>query len=99
MTRQREGETKTLYDTAKKQIDDSIYELPDHVQLELGDGLIDNLGVEANDLFDAGNITRQEEEDILVEQIKEDYNFDDIKDAFDEGIVHENVYFFLWWRK
>ena len=99
MTRQREGETKTLYDTAKKQIDDSIYELPDHVQLELGDGLIDNLGVEANDLFDAGNITRQEEEDVLVEQIKEDYNFDDIKDAFDEGIVQENVYFFLWWRK
>ena len=37
MTRQREGETKTVYDTAKKQIDDSIYELPDHVQLALGD--------------------------------------------------------------
>ena len=33
MTRQREGETITVYDTAKEQIDDSIYEPPDHVEL------------------------------------------------------------------
>ena len=33
MTRQREGETKTVYDTTKEQIDNSIYELPDHVEM------------------------------------------------------------------
>ena len=33
MTRQREGETKTVYDATKEQIVDSIYELPDHVEL------------------------------------------------------------------
>lgn len=58
------------------------------------DGLIENLGVEAKDLLDAENTTRQEEEDVVLEQIKEDYNFDEIKDAFDEGNIHENVYFF-----
>ena len=92
MTRKREGET--VYDTAKEQIDDTIHELPDHVEVKLGDGLIDNLGIEANDLLDSGNITQQEEEDVVLEQIKEDYNFDDIKDAFDDGVVHESVYFF-----
>ena len=91
MSREREGET--VYDTTKEQIDDTIYELPDHIDLELGDGLIDNLGIEENDLLDAVNITRQEE-DAVLEQIKENYNFDNIKDTFDEGNAHESVYFF-----
>ena len=92
MTRQREGETKTVYDTAKEQIDDSIYELPDHVELELADGSIDNLWVEANDLLEAGNTTHQEEEDVVLEQTNED-NFDNINNTFLEGTVHKSVYF------
>ena len=47
------------------------------------------LGVEANYLLDSNFITPQEE-NIVLEQIKEDYNFDEIKDTFD----HESVYFF-----
>ena len=50
------------------------------------------LGVEANDLLDSNFITPQEE-NIVLEQIKEDYNFDEIKDTFD----HESV-FFLWMK-
>ena len=50
--------------------------------------------MEANDLLDSGFITWQEEQDAVLDQIKEDYNFGDIKDAFDEGIVHESVDFF-----
>ena len=91
-TRQREGETKTVYDTAKEQIDDSIYELPDHVELELADGSIDNLWVEANDLLEAGNTTHQEEEDVVLEQTNED-NFNNINNTFLEGTVHKSVYF------
>lgn len=55
--------------------------------------------MEANDLLDSGFITWQEEQDAVLDQIKEDYNFGDIKDAFHEGIVHESVDFFLWGRK
>ena len=44
--------------------------------------------------LDAENITRQEEEDVVLEQIKEEYGFEDIKDAFDDGYVPNSVYFF-----
>ena len=50
--------------------------------------------VEANDLLDVYFITKEEENDAVLEQIKEDYNFDEIKDTFDKGIVHESVEFF-----
>ena len=76
------------------QIDDTIYEMPEQPDLELGDGLIDRLGVKANGLLDSNFVTPQEENDVVLEQIKEDYNFDEIKNSFDQGIVHESVEFF-----
>ena len=78
----------------KIDIDDTLYELPDTSDLVLEDGLIENLGVVAGDLLEAENITKQEEEDIVLEKIKEEYSFEDIKDAFNEGYAPENVYFF-----
>ena len=60
----------------------------------MGDGLIENLEVAAGDLLDAKNITKQEEEDVVLEQIREEYGFENIKDAFDDGYVPDNVYFF-----
>ena len=55
------------------------YGLPEQPDLELGDGLTDTLGVERNDLLDSNFITPQKENDVVLEQIKEDYNFDEIK--------------------
>ena len=52
------------------------------------------MGVAAGDLVSAENTTRQEEEDVVLEQIKEEYGFEDIKDAFDDGYVPNSVYFF-----
>ena len=66
----------------------------ENAKLELGDGLIENLGTTAEDLFQVDNITKKEEEDVILEKIKEEYGFDDIKEAFDEGKVPENIYFF-----
>ena len=40
------------------------------------------------------NITKEEEDDLILEQIKEEYGFDDIKEFFNEGKVTENIYFF-----
>ena len=59
----------------------------------MGDGFIENLGVEAEDLFQLENVTKQQEEDLVLEQIKQEYGFEDIKESFDEGKVPENIYF------
>ena len=55
--------------------------------------MIDTLGVEANDLLDSNFITSQEENDVVLEQIKK-INFDEIKDTFDLDVVYESVEFF-----
>lgn len=81
-------------DDVSIQIDDTIYELPEQSNLELGDALIDSLGVKANDLLNSNFITKQEENDAALEQIKQDCNFDEIKDTFDQGNIHESIEFF-----
>ena len=93
LTRQKENIVAPR-DDISVQIDDTIYELPEQPDLELGNGLIDAIGVEANDLLDTKIITQEEENYAILEQIKQDYNFDEIKDTFDEGIVHESIEFF-----
>lgn len=80
----------------KVDIDDTLHELPENYELELGDGLIENLGVAAGDLLDAENITKQEEGDVVLEQINHEYGFEGIKKAFDEGYVPDSVFFFYW---
>lgn len=56
--------------------------------------MIDTLGVEVSDLSDSNFITEKEENDAVLEQIKENYNFDGIKESFDDGIMYESVEFF-----
>ena len=77
------------------EIDDALYELPDNPDLEFGDGLIEILGNDAEDLFQVDNITKKEEEDLVLEKIREEYGFEDINEAFDVGNLPENVYFFM----
>ena len=55
--------------------------------LELGDGLLDLLGVDAKNVLDSQFFTTKEEEDVALEKIKEEYNFNPIKDTFEEGDV------------
>ena len=49
----------------KIDIDDTHSELPDHADLVLGDGLIENLSVVPGDLLKA----EQEEEDVILNKI------------------------------
>ena len=88
-------ESLTKPTETKIDIEDTLYELPGNSDLVLGDGLIENLAVVAGDLLDAENITKQEEEDVVLEKIIEEYGFEDIKEAFNEGQVPENIYFFM----
>ena len=66
---------------AQIDVDDALYELPDNPGFELGDGLIEILGNEAEDLFQVDNITKKEEEDLILEKIKEEYGFEDTKEG------------------
>ena len=75
-------------------MDDAIYELPDTPKLELGDGLLNTLGVQADDILDQEFVNKKQQEDEVLEQIKEEYNFDEIKNAFDEGTVPQQLDFF-----
>ena len=74
-------------------MDDTIYELPYPPKLELGDGLLDPLGVEADDILEQTFINKKQQEHAIFKQIKEYYNFDEIKDAFDEGVVPHQLDF------
>ena len=67
MPRQREN-IAAPKDDISIQIDDRICELPEQPDLELGSGLIDTLGVEANDLLDADFITKEEENDAVLDK-------------------------------
>ena len=91
LTREKE---KVAKDNVQRELDDTIHELPDPPKLELGDCLFNTLGVEANDILNQKFVNKKQQEDEVLDQIKEEYNFDDIKDAFDEGTVPEQLDFF-----
>ena len=76
-TREKEKE-KVFQDSVQKELDDTIFELPDHPRLELGDGLLNSLVVEVDDILEQKYVNKKQEEDAVLEQIKEDYNFDEI---------------------
>ena len=65
-------------------------------EFELGDGLVEKLGTEAEDLFDArAPPTKKEEEDEIPKDLMGEYNVEDIKDTMDEtDQVPESIYFY-----
>ena len=75
---------------------DLFYELPKNIPtLELGDPLLNSLGVEAQSLFDNKTLTKKEEEDELLKDFMEQYNIENIKNTMDEsGQIPESIYFF-----
>ena len=77
----------------RQEIDDFLHELPDTGMsiLELGDNLLDTLGVEAEDLFN--NVpTKKEEEDEVLQKIIDEYDIPGMKETMDEtGKMPENI--------
>ena len=51
------------------------------------------LGIEADDILEQKFVNKKQQEDPVLEQIKEDYNSDETKDAFDEGAVPHQLDF------
>ena len=78
-----------------KRNDEKIYELPDDPpKLELGDGLANILGPEGEEILVEGFVNKKELENGLPENIKEEYDFGEIKDAFNEASVPHQLEFF-----
>ena len=96
MASPRENNNKTI--KMQQEIDDFLYELPNTRPpgLELGDGLIQTLRTEAEDLFDANAPPHKKEEDEVLNNLMDEYKIDDIKDAMDETAqMPESIYFFF----
>ena len=82
LTREREEVNSSF----QKELDDTIYELreppsPPSKKNGLGHRLLNLLGVEHK------FVNKKEQEDAALEAINEEYNFDEITDAFDESAV------------
>ena len=90
--REKKEETK---DKILEEIDDKIYEIPDlPPKSELEDGLANVLGQEAEDILMDKFVNSKALKDETLEDIKEEYNFDEIKDAFDDASVPKQLEFF-----
>lgn len=87
-------ESEDVKDNVQKELDSTIFELPDPPKHELGDSLISLLGVEADDILEQKFVDKKEQEDPVLEAVKEEYNFDEIKDALDQAIVPQQQDFF-----
>ena len=68
LTREKE-QKKIIKSDVQWKLDDMIYELPDPPKLELGDGLLNPLGVEADDILELQFVDKKEEQDAVIEQI------------------------------
>ena len=91
----RENKTKT-----QQEVDDFLYELPDSMpKLVLGNGLLNRLDTEAEDLFNSDALPSKTAEDEILKDIMSENEIDKIRDTMDEkGQIPESFFFFLLWR-
>ena len=89
----RENKKKT---PQQQEIDDFLYELPEtKPDLELGDGLINSLGTNAQSLFDKDSLTKKEEEDEVPKIFMEECDIENIKDTMMNLLKFQKVFIFF----
>ena len=76
----------------------AIYKIPNPPKITIGDPLLNILSTDADDILKDDYVNDKVLENKTIEQIKDEYNFDDIKDAFDDGQVSPSLNVF-WWSK
>ena len=80
--------TKPEKEQILEDIDTAIYEVPEPLKIEIGDTLVE-LSIYRRWGYFSGWLCR------TVKQIKEEYKFDEIKDAFDEEKIPSQLEFFF----
>ena len=76
------------------EIDNAIYKMCDPPKIELGYSLLNVLTTKAEDILADNFVNDKATEEKTIEQLKDEYKFDEIKDAFDEGAVPHQLEFF-----
>ena len=66
-------------------------------EIELGDSLINVLSTKTDEILQDDYINDYVLNEKTVEEIKDKYNFDQIKDTFDEWKVSPQLEFFFGW--
>ena len=87
------GKEKTK-DKVLEQLDEKNYKLPDTPNFELGDGLANVLSAEAEYILRDSFINPKRLEEDALQNIYKKYGFEEIKDAFDEASVLQQLEFF-----
>ena len=78
--------TKPEPEKVIENINMAIYEIPDPPKIEIRDPLLNILSTDAEDILKNNYVNDKVLEDKTIEQIKAEFNFDDIKDAFDNTL-------------
>ena len=89
--------TKPEPEKVIENIDTAIYEIPNPPKIEIRDLLSNILSTDAENILKDDYVNDKVLEDKTIEQIKNEHNFDDVKDAFDDGQVPPQLEFFFRW--
>ena len=86
--------TKVPKEKIIDKIDTAIYKLPNSPKIELGDTLLNALSTGAEDILVNDYLSDKTIQEKTTEQLKDECKFDEIEDAFDEGLVPHQLEFF-----
>ena len=81
---------KFVQNSVQEELDDTIYELPDLPKLELGDGLLNTLDVQADDILKQKFVNEKQQEDAVLKQIKEEYTLMKSKTPLMKALFHNS---------
>ena len=82
-------------DQVLEDISRAIYEVLEPTKIEIGDPLLKFLSTDSEGILADYYGNPEELQDRTIEQIKEEYKFDEPKDTFDEGKIPLQLEFFL----
>ena len=97
MTITKPPKEKTKEEKVTDDINIAIYKLTDPPSIKIGDLLVNVLRTEAEGILEDDYVNDKVIQEKTIEQIKDEYNFDDIKDDFDEGKISPTGRIFFWW--
>ena len=87
--------TKPEPEKVIENIDTAIYEIPNSTKIEIGNSPLSILWTDAGDVLKDDYVNDEVLDDKTIKQIKDEYSFDDIKDAFEDGQVALRLESFL----
>ena len=89
---------KTWKEQILEDINTAIYEVPEPHKIEIGEPLLNFLSTDAEAILADDYVNPEELQNKTIDQRKEEYKFDEIKDAFDEGKIPPQLEFLFFFE-